>query len=619
MITAMRNNSKSLKIVLWIVIVAFASTIVVVWGYGNKQTTMSFVAKVGDYTISIGEYQEFRRRMQGSYRNTELSPQAIESAILEEAIKQRLFLLEAERLAIPVSNEEVLGEITNDQFFFENGRFDIARYQEFVPNPRSYEESVRTDLRLRKLINIVTSALSVTEEEINKEYAFLNTTLDASYFTVDSNSYRDESTPADIDLAAFYTTNQESYRVPASIKLKYLSFREADFDYTPTLTENDLNQYYTANIMSFITPKTAGFSYIMFPVADWNNEEEAANAATLSEAAHKDLSEGKSFMEVAVKYSQSGVVDAVEDIPYYGNGNEMEEAIFNLKAGEYSVVLATNFGYHIFRADKVTESRVAAFDEVKYEIEMVMVAENRQTAWRNHLYGIYREIAATGNITAYLASHPGKYEIYETDFISETDSNDLLTDESREILFNLTKTEMSEIVDINSESYLFEISDRINSFIPPIDDIKAQLTSDYRSWKAFENCMQDVNSKVSAETMTAEEFSSLSSSFNARLSFWSHLRRSEAVNPILSNDFTNGLFEYNENGIAKYASSLTGQVFVVRITKVQLPDISEIDDMERQALVSFLTSIKQADAVDGFVSDLKKRYTVVINPQYSML
>ncbi len=75
------------------------------------------------------------------------------------------------------------------------------------------------------------------------------------------------------------------------------------------------------------------------------------NATTAQEVLDK-LNKGEDFAALAAQYSIDGTKRRGGDLGFFGRGvmvKKFEEAAFNLKKGEVSLVVKTEFGYHIIK------------------------------------------------------------------------------------------------------------------------------------------------------------------------------------------------------------------------------------------------------------------------------
>ena len=97
---------------------------------------------------------------------------------LEQAAWDRLVLLkEAQKRDIHADDQEVVAAIASFPFFQRNGQFDQTFYEEIVQNPRvfdrptlDFEEGVRKQLIIKKLIDAVAPEAVLSDAQLKKEY-----------------------------------------------------------------------------------------------------------------------------------------------------------------------------------------------------------------------------------------------------------------------------------------------------------------------------------------------------------------------------------------------------------------------------------------------------------------
>lgn len=94
----------------------------------------------------------------------------------DQAWERLLFLNEARRKGIKVSDQEVVEELRNSPMFRnDNGEFDGRGYQVVMQytlgtTPRVFEEETRQNLMIQKLIQQALGSSSVTEEELKRRF-----------------------------------------------------------------------------------------------------------------------------------------------------------------------------------------------------------------------------------------------------------------------------------------------------------------------------------------------------------------------------------------------------------------------------------------------------------------
>lgn len=112
------------------------------------------------------------------------------------------------------------------------------------------------------------------------------------------------------------------------------------------------------------------------------------NSAEEAEQVTK-LLKTKSFAWVANRYSVDPVAKRGGDLGYLTKGNmipELEAIIFNMKPGEMSGIIRSDFGYHIFKLEDVREALVAmGLDDVREQIMNTIMLEKRKKAYGEFL------------------------------------------------------------------------------------------------------------------------------------------------------------------------------------------------------------------------------------------
>ena len=266
MLSSIRNNRKALSIVLWLVIIAFVATIFVVWGVGEKSNTLGYVAKVNDKIITYEEYQnrykmadDEIRRYGGAVQIDNLSKR-----ILESLVNEKLMLIEAEKLDIPATDLELVSYIRSIPSFQLNGEFNIDQYEMVLRNnglnPEQYEKAVKDEIKMRKMTNLIYQTQSIaTDKEIENEYNYRKSNITVDYAAIPLNTFEKNipANPDDAALKEYYDLTKEVYRVPAEIKVKYVSFDKNKFLSNYTVSDEQAKAYYDNNAQLYDKKESA--------------------------------------------------------------------------------------------------------------------------------------------------------------------------------------------------------------------------------------------------------------------------------------------------------------------------------------------------------------------------
>ena len=169
---------KTVAPVIWIIVISFA-----LWGIENifvgLQKESKGVGKAFGKTISFKTFQDARRSVE--IFSQKPAGEKLEIEELENSAWQNIVLgLEAQREKISVTDEEVKNEIER-LFTADVATFNPEFYQNWVQknfreSPRLFEERIRDNLRIRKLVERHQNpAAQTTEQKTDqqKQDAFL--------------------------------------------------------------------------------------------------------------------------------------------------------------------------------------------------------------------------------------------------------------------------------------------------------------------------------------------------------------------------------------------------------------------------------------------------------------
>lgn len=111
----------------------------------------------------------------------EMNPEkatALKNTTIQELVQETAILQEAERYGIVATNEEVAAFIRSVPAFQTEGRFNPNLYIQFVQQnmrmtPREFEEDRRRDIRRQKLMMLLSSAVRISDAEVQDRLARL--------------------------------------------------------------------------------------------------------------------------------------------------------------------------------------------------------------------------------------------------------------------------------------------------------------------------------------------------------------------------------------------------------------------------------------------------------------
>ena len=210
------------------------------------QSTETAASVSGEY-ITVGDIA----RQREAYSQFSQGRPFPAKMIVNGMIGGKISRVEAARLGLTASDAEVASAI-REQFKPEDGKpFDQKRYEQSIMerygSVKAFEESIRDDISARKLQALVTSGVSVSEEEVLKEYQQKNSKFDLTYVTVNTPDIAKSITPSEEELKTYFDQNKQSFRIDVpQKKIKYVFINTSKLGEKLNIPEADLRAEYDA-------------------------------------------------------------------------------------------------------------------------------------------------------------------------------------------------------------------------------------------------------------------------------------------------------------------------------------------------------------------------------------
>lgn len=629
MLSSIRNNRKALSIVLWLVIIAFVATIFVVWGVGEKSNTLGYVAKVNDKIITYEEYQnrykmadDEIRRYGGAVQIDNLSKR-----ILESLVNEKLMLIEAEKLDIPATDLELVSYIRSIPSFQLNGEFNIDQYEMVLRNnglnPEQYEKAVKDEIKMRKMTNLIYQTQSIaTDKEIENEYNYRKSNITVDYAAIPLNTFEKNipAKPEDAALKEYYDLTKEVYRVPAEIKVKYVSFDKNKFLSNYTVSDEQAKAYYDTNIKLYDKKESADISLIYILANNSDNKSMDAAKAKIDEA-YSQLQAGKNFAEVADNYTDKNIISAEGGrIGIVEKGTlekDIETAVFSTPVNTYSKPVKVTNGYIIAYVNNLMPAKKYTFEEKKDEIKETIKTSSSTELFNKYLLNEFQKIADNGSITAIQKANPEySANITELDFIAENAVFPVtavaINPETKAALYKLSKGELSQTILDGSMAYIFEIVDKKPSYIPDMDKVKKQLIIDYRVDKITKEGIKALESDLAGSG-----FEQTASKYNASISNVSFVRDNADLEKLFKNDaaLIEQIIKTKSGHFLQKPYLLDNNFYIFKVAKITLPEKSGLEN-EKENISNYISTIKGNTAVEGFTKKAAEKADIKFNQDF---
>ena len=522
MLDQMRRHMGWLKWSLGLVVLAFVIFYIPDFLRGNAAGAAlgDTVATVQGREITAGEFRRAYEAQLQAYRNAYggnvseqlLKQLGIDQQILQQLVDQQAALVEADRLGIKASDEEVRQRIFSAPAFQENGAFiGEQRYQQLLRSqrpplsPAEFEKSVREELVLDKLRAVLTDWMSTTDKELEAEYRLRNDKVKLAVVTFIADTFRPEATASDAEVAAHFNAHQVDFKIPEKRKIRYLLVDADAIRAKVIVPEASIERAYNDNIAQYTSPEQVRASHILLKT---EGKDDAAVKAK-AEDVLKQAKSGADFAALAKKYSEDeGSAKNGGDLDYFGKGKmvpEFDQAVFTMMPGQTSDLVKTQFGYHIIKLVDKKAAKVSTLAEVHQQLHDQLATETARAQAADLAQTIAKEVSKPADLDKAAGAHG--LMVQESGFVARDES--ILTlgpaPEAVSRAFEMKVGDVSAPLQA-ARGFVFETVIAIQPpAMPKLDDVKDKVRDEVIKQKARDLSRQKA-AAVAAKLKGAADF-----------------------------------------------------------------------------------------------------------------
>ena len=469
-------------------------------GGSNITGQPNILARVGDDNITIEDVarraEEFQRS-QGRQIPPAMMPQLVDYMITDRAQ-----LLQAQRLGLRVSDAELKDELQHgplSTYIFPDGKFvGQEKYQNFVTQQlqssvEHFEEQERNYILQRKLTALVTSNISVTPADIEREYQRQNLKVKLQYAVVSLADLSKQITVSEPEIKAYYQSHKSQYEnsVPEKRKAKYAVIDVGKLAAGEQVSPSELLSYYNQHKNEFQQQEEIKASHMLIKTEAGPDGKvsAAADAAARKKAEDilKKLRAGANFEELAKKESDDKA-SAINggSLGFFQRGSmvpEFEKAAFSLNKGQISDLVKTQYGYHIIRVDDKHQAGTPSIEQVKEKIEPFLKQQKAQREAEALANSVQSEAGSQG-LDAAAAKHA--LPVVNGDWFARGDSLPGLgvAPEFMQAVFSAQEKSPPQSVGTQLGYVVFQVTGVKPPATPTFAEIRSQVESQFKTEKA---------------------------------------------------------------------------------------------------------------------------------------
>ena len=415
MLDSMRRHIGWLKWSLGLVCLAFVFLYVPAFQPTPPPTgaLTDVLATIGNQQITVGQFRAVYLRQLQSYQAQSgdevtaeiLQSMGVDRQILQQMIDEYAGLQEAERLGVTVTDAEVRERIVSFPAFQQNGQFigelayvQVLRQQTPPTTPVDFEEEIRRSLMLERLQTAVTTWITVTDEDLQREHVRRTEKIHVSTISFRADDFREGIEATDDDVAALFEENATDYTVPEKRRLRFVLIDIPALKESFTPSDAEVQDYYDNNLERYTEPEGLRASHVLLRTEG----KDPAEVQTQAEAIVAEARNGADFAELARQYSDDeGTKEIGGDLGSISPGQtvpEFEGAAFALEQGEISDPVSSLFGVHIIKATEKTGGTSQPLDEVRESIVDLLKQESADSRASALAQAMATEIATAADL-----------------------------------------------------------------------------------------------------------------------------------------------------------------------------------------------------------------------------
>jgi peptidyl-prolyl cis-trans isomerase D len=521
MLDRMRRHRDWLKWSLGLVCVAFVLFYIPDFlRSGADASTTDTVASVDGRDISVGEFQRMYQAQLQAYRSAygaNMSEQllkqlGIEQQILQQMVDERAALVEADRVGVRVSDEEVRQRILATAAFMENGAFiGEQRYQQLLRlqrpplTPADFEETVRHSLAVEKLRASLTDWLSISDNELEQEYRRKNDKVKLAVVNISADTFRTQVSATDAEVAGYFETHKTDFKIPEKRKIRYLLVDIDALKAKVVVPAADVERAYNNNLEQYTTPEQVRASHILLKT---EGKDDAAVKAR-AEDILKQARGGANFADLAKKVSEDEAsAKNGGDLDYFGRGRmvpEFDTAAFAMQPGQISDLVKTQYGYHIIQLVDKKAGTTRTLADLRPQITDQLAYERAQAQGADLAQSLEKQISKPADFDT-VAKAQG-LTVQESGFFAKDEP--ILgigpAPEAAGKAFDIAEGAVAGPLRA-SRGFVFEtLVAKQDSYVPKLDEVKDKVRGDVIKQKARDMSRQKAT-ELAAKLRSATDF-----------------------------------------------------------------------------------------------------------------
>lgn len=502
------------KVILSTILLVFCGAMVITLIPGGLGNEFGFgfaggpgagvVASVGGEDVTRVEVEKQARQMlqqqfpRGSSMAAQLLPYFTSQAV-QQLIMQKTVLVEAKRMGLRATDEEVRDEIQHGhyaQIFFPGGSFiGQDAYEERLQQANltvpQFESGVKDQILLDKLRGLVGGAATVSDAEVRAEFEKRNTKAKFDYAVLKKDDLLKTINPTEAELKAFYERNQKSYAnsVPEKRKISYVLVETSRLQGEVKISDADVQAYYDQHRDEFRVPEQVNVRQILIktplPGPDGKVDPKGLDEARKkADDVLKQLKGGGNFEDLARKFSEDPSGKSGGSVGWVRRGGfpvpEVEKAAFSLPKGGTSDVINAGYAFVILHVDDKQDAHAKTLAEVRSDIEPILKQQKAASLADSEANAVLSQARTSGLEKAAAAKG---LQVVNTEFVGRTDALPGIgaSQQFTETVFAAREKAPADEVQLPQGFAIYQVDAIRPPQTPTFEEIRSRVESEFKN------------------------------------------------------------------------------------------------------------------------------------------
>ena len=391
-----------------------ALTFVIGFGYvggisiGGRGPSGGVAVEVNGDKVSLAQFYNLRDSMLDRLRKSdqEISDELMEYvnfSVIDSLVNKKLLAQKAGELGIKVSREELSDAIRNDPGFQVDGAFvGFERYRDFISRGlnrtvKDFEDSYREDLLVGKLVSVLDSSVTASEEELLSIYRAREEEIDLYYVSFAPEDYTEGQEISEVEIARYYRGNKDLFWEPEKRKARYVKLSPGDFASAAEVSDEEIEAYYRTYPEEFASNGSAKpFDEVK---AEIKKQLVDGKASLLYDRFLEEFLRKKRSLSDLLSQKSSLEVKETAEFTLGGTGGEVPGAIrreaFSVKKNRLANVVLRDFTW-FFEVSRIERSKRSGIESVRGEILRALKEEKAVERAREAAGEDLKKIRASG-------------------------------------------------------------------------------------------------------------------------------------------------------------------------------------------------------------------------------